>query len=435
MKKNIVLALITVLTTVQIWSQVPKYALLEHFTNTRCGVCGGTNPAFYSRVNINANAKMHHISIHSSIPYSACVFYQANTAPQDGRATFYNIGGTPRVAINGASVTPAGNVTAATVDDAYCATCSPVEVKVAEIDNGNGTRAAQMRVKSVGTPPSGNYRLMVAVVEKTVNYNAPNSETVHHNVFRQFLTPTAGVPFTLPAQGGGASLVVYNYTLNAAWAASEIYVVAWLFEESTKTVLNSGTKFDAETIPVELTSWTGSLKDTKNRLTWTTSSEINTQYFDIERATDAKNFESIGRVKAAGQSAARLNYTFEDDKALQKTQYYRLKTVDLDGSFSLSKTISLVRTDKNSGTLTLFPSPTNQTLNVVYSPTNKSQEWRILDAVGKVVQTAFGVQKGQNTEGSLTEVLDVSALPNGLYFLQLIQENAVSVARFVKVNR
>ena len=435
MKKIIVLALFTFLWSATMWAQAPKYALLEHFTNTRCGICGSANPALFNRLNINANAKLHHISMHSSIPYGTCVFYQANTTPQDDRATFYNIPGTPRVAINGSTVMAAGNVTAATVDDAYCATCSPVEIKVTEIDNGDGTRAVQMRVKSVGTPPLGNYRLMVAVVEKTVNYTAPNGEKVHHNVFRQFLTPTAGAPLTLPAQGGGASLVIHNYSLNPAWAAGEVYVVAWLYEETTKAVLNSGTKFDVETIPVELTAWKGTVKGDKNHLEWTTASEINTHYFDIERSTDSKYFESIGRVKAAGQSASPLTYAFEDDKSLQKTLYYRLKTVDLDGSFSLSATIALAQNDKNVGSLTLYPSPTRQTLNVVYSATQAAREWRIVDAVGKVVQASFGAQKAQYTEESFTEVLDVSALPNGVYFLQLIQQSETRIARFLKINQ
>jgi Outer membrane protein Omp28/Secretion system C-terminal sorting domain len=438
MKKNLLIAVCCFLSTPFIWAQAPKYVLFEHFTNTRCGVCGGTNPTFYQNVNINTNTKLHHISMHSSIPYSACVFYQANPAPQDERANYFNIPGTPRVVINGITTLGAGSITAAMIDNAYCATCSPVAIKVSE--SGSGTRQALIEIITLGTRPSGNYRLLAAVVEKTVNYSAPNSETVHHNVFRQFLTPTVGVPFTLPTQGGTASLTVYNYTLNAAWLANEVYVVAWLYDETTKSVLNSGTKFDPVVVPLELIAWKGVVKEAKNRLEWTTASEINTDYFEIQRSVDSKNFEIIGRVKAAGASTSPLTYTFDEGKNVQNTQYYRLKMVDLDGSFTISDVITLVGKNKN-GRLTLYPSPTNQTLYITFQAKNTGSEWLILDALGKVVKQSLASSKAQNTdlsrdnrEGVFSEMVDVSALPNGLYSVQLIQQNEVSVARFVKSN-
>ena len=431
MKKSSGLIFFVFLCTSLSWAQAPKYVLFEHFTNTRCGVCGGTNPTFYQNVNINANTKLHHISMHSSIPYNNCVFYQANPAPQDERANYFNIPGTPRVVVNGTTTLGAGSVTAAMIDNAYCATCSPVAIKVSE--SGTGTRQALIEIKTLGTRPSGTFRLLAAVVEKTVNYNAPNSETVHHNVFRQFLTPTAGEPFTLPTQGGTASLTVYNYTLNPAWLANEVYVVAWLYDETTKSVLNSGTKFDPIVVPLELTEWKGVVQDSKNHLEWTTASEINTDYFDIQRATDTKKFETIGRVKAAGTSSFPLSYVFDDKKHVENLNYYRLKMVDLDGTFTMSSTITLAGENKN-GRLTLFPSPTNQTLHLSYETKNTASEWRILDVLGKVVKQSLMSEKAQNREGMFTEAIDISALPNGLYSVQLIQNNALLVAKFVKSN-
>jgi hypothetical protein len=430
MKKLLTLVLFTISATIA-WSQAPKYVLLEHFTNTRCGICGGTNPTFYNNVSITTNTKLHHISMHSSIPYSACVFYQANPTPQDARATYFSIPGTPRVVINGTSIIGAGSVTAASIDNAYCTNCSPVEIKVSEADNGDGTRQVQVKTKTLGTMPSGNFSLMAAVVEKTVNYAAPNGESVHRNVFRQFLTPTAGQPFMLPAQGGGQILTVFSYPLNIG-IASELYVVAWLFDNTTKAVLNSGTRFDPNTIPVELTQFTGIDKNGKNQLNWATATEINTDYFDIERSTDSKNFESVGRIKAAGQSASLLTYAFEDEKSLQKINYYRLKTVDLDGTSNLSNTVTIVSNSKSSAPLKLFPTVVSNTLNLTYEADGKPNNWRIVDAFGKVVQQSLGSKKGVYTEGSLTEILDVSNFPKGLYLFQLIQESGTQVARFVK---
>jgi hypothetical protein len=322
-------------------------------------------------------------------------------------------------------------VTATNVDNAYCTDCSPVEIKVSEADNGDGTRQVQIKTKTLGTQPSGNYSLLAAVVEKTVNYAAPNGESVHRNVFRQFLTPTAGQPFTLPAQGGGQILTVFNYPLNIG-VSSELYVVAWLFDNTTKAVLNSGTRFDPNVIPIELSQFTGINKNGKNQLNWATATEINTDYFDIEYSMDSKNFKSIGRAKAAGQSTSPLTYAFEDENSLQKINYYRLKTVDFDGSFSLSNTVTIVSNNKSFQPLKLFPSIVSNTLNLTYEADGKPSNWRVVDAFGKVVQQSFGSKKGVYTEGSLSEVLDVSNLPNGLYLFQLIQQNGTQVARFVK---
>ena len=164
MKRILTLSIYMILFTSITIAQVPKFVLFEHFTNTNCGVCGGTNPTFYQNISINSNTKLHHISLHSSIPYSSCVFYQANRVPQDARATFYGLPGTPRVSINGRSTVNASGITATTVDNAYCASCSPIKIKVIETDNG-GNRSATVQVKSIGTPPTGTYRLMVAVAD------------------------------------------------------------------------------------------------------------------------------------------------------------------------------------------------------------------------------------------------------------------------------
>lgn len=431
MKKSIAFSIFLFLAAPFIGAQVPKYVLFEHFTNTRCGVCGSANPGFYQNISINTNAKLHHLTIHPSIPYSTCVFYQANMTQQDARANFYGLPGTPRIAVNGAPTRSVSNTNAATIDDAYCATCSPVAVKVTEQNNG-GSRSVSVQVKSVGATPSGNYRLFAAIVEKTVNYSAPNGESVHHNVFRQFLTATTGDALTLAAQGGQTD-ANFTYTINGNWVADEIYVLAWLYDATTNTVVNSGTKFDAQAIPVELSSWKGVVKDQKNHLFWETRTERNTRFFDIERSEDSKTFASIGRITASGNSSAVVKYTFDDEKPLANTAYYRLRTVDLDGSLSISQTLTLSRTEKPSNDLTIFPTLASQSLQINYFSDKSTNEWRVLDGFGKVVRQFSKPSNGPNTEGVQSDILDVSHLPSGVYFVQLVKNTGISTGRFFKI--
>ncbi len=424
MKKNTLLVLLLIFITLNAFAQAPKYALFEHFTNTRCGTCGATNPGFFANISINTNPKLHHISIHPSIPYSNCVFYQANTVPQDERATFYNLPGTPRVAINGANTVNANSVTAASVDNAYCATCSPVALQVIETDNGSGSRTATIKVRSVGVPPSGSFKLYAAIVEKTVNYNAPNTETVHHNVFRQFLTAASGDGLTLALQGNETN-VTFNYTVNAAWMPSEVYVLTWLQNETTREVVNSGTKFDALLLPIELANWSGQSEGTGNRLTWKTLSESNTDYFEIERSDDSKNFISVGNQKAAGESKIARSYSFVDKTANQATpQYYRLKTVDLDGTFALSSVISVNKTEKGKGQIQIFPNPTKDFLSYkMLENDSETTEITLVDLVGRVVLT----QKLSNTEGGLS----VTHLKPGTYIACLKTADTIDFSKVI----
>ena len=135
MKKITILALGLFLTASTLFGQVKRYALLEHFTNTLCGSCASQNPSFFSTIRVETNTDVHHISYHWRTPYQNCIYYQANPVPQDARADYYSVPGSPRVSLNGATQTSLAYVTPPIIQDA--ATTSPIYVKVAELTNPN----------------------------------------------------------------------------------------------------------------------------------------------------------------------------------------------------------------------------------------------------------------------------------------------------------
>jgi hypothetical protein len=220
---------------------VKKYVLLEHFTNTKCPICANKNPAFYNLINQYPN-DVHHISIHPSVPYNTCVFYLANPTENNARTSLYEVQGTPQVALNGV-IAPFGSalLTSATLQ-AQLNQTSPLYLKVTETGSGT-TRNVAIEARSVGAVPTGNYKLFAAIVEKQIDYNAPNGEAVHHDVFRKMLPDINGVTYNPAAQGQSVQFN-FDYTLNAAWNANQVYVVAFIQNTMTKEVLNSGTKFD-----------------------------------------------------------------------------------------------------------------------------------------------------------------------------------------------
>jgi len=95
-------------------------------------------------------------------------------------------------------------------------------------------------------------------------------------------------------------------------------------------------------LPVQLTSFTGVAVDHVNRLDWTTVTETNCNYFDVERSNDGNHFSSIGNVQGAGNSTSSNNYTFNDENPFPGVNYYRLKQMDYDGNYQYSSVINLI---------------------------------------------------------------------------------------------
>jgi hypothetical protein len=86
-------------------------------------------------------------------------------------------------------------------------------------------------------------------------------------------------------------------------------------------------------LPIELLSFTSEVKPDRINLLWTTGSEINNDYFSIERGRDVSGWEVLGFVPGAGNSSVPLSYSFSDMQPLDGLAYYRLKQTDFDGQF------------------------------------------------------------------------------------------------------
>lgn len=249
MKKALTLALSLLLVATATFGQAKRYALLEHFTNTLCSSCASQNPGMFTAIKVETNADLHHISYHWQVPYVNCVYYQANPAPQNERAAYYNVNASPRVSLNGAAQTSTASITGAVIG--ADALTSPISVKVSENTGVTGSaRTATIKIKSVGTVPNGNFKLYVALVEKKTNYVSPNGEAVHYNVFRKFLTKSNGDDITLTAN---EQSIFLDYLPDLATSA-QLYAVAWVQNATTKEVLNSGTRFDGLTATNELST-------------------------------------------------------------------------------------------------------------------------------------------------------------------------------------
>lgn len=120
-------------------------------------------------------------------------------------------------------------------------------------------------------------------------------------------------------------------------------------------------------LPVELTSFSASLLEPHVELNWETASEINSDFFAVERSENGKDFKEVGRLKAAGDSDAPLQYRYIDEQVanrLSGSVFYRLRTVDFDGSFEYSDITTVTLSDDDIPMITAFAREGQQSLKL-----------------------------------------------------------------------
>jgi hypothetical protein len=189
-------------------------------------------------------------------------------------------------------------------------------------------------------------------------------------------TPTATITFTyapseLPAApyNDPFSLVAQRYeTSTDLWQIPVAGQLANMFSVTVSAV----TTFSPWTLtnttsllPVELLSFEAKKEGTAVKLDWETASELNNDYFDVQRSADGFIFETIGVVEGAGTYDGQLSYEFYDKNPLSGVNYYRIKTVDFDKATDYSKIIAL--TFNRESDINVFPNPVRkgQLLNIV----------------------------------------------------------------------
>lgn len=171
-------------------------------------------------------------------------------------------------------------------------------------------------------------------------------------------------------------------------------------------------------LPVTLLYFNAQKKDeSKALLTWETSSEINSAWFDVERSSDAVNFSPMGRVKAAGNSSTPVEYNFVDPAPLKGANFYRLKQVDLDAKYKYSPSRSLVFGEQVKNNLQCYPNPTTGKFKLVV-PVNTATERCVVNIfnINGIVVKQIRLEAGYNNP----VVTDLSGLAKGIYVVQAV---------------
>ncbi|RZK37376.1 MAG: T9SS type A sorting domain-containing protein, partial [Hymenobacter sp.] len=261
-----------------------------------------------------------------------------------------------------------------------------------------------------GSSPNG------AIVSFTINKLPPTAQgTLYFN------NKPANETTLVPANQAD----MLSFQPNTAYTGEAAFVYAAIDQ---KGMASSTADFIVPVInplPVELIRFTVEPKGEDAELAWATASEINSDYFAVERSLDAASFTTVGIVHASGTTTNKQTYTFTDTGlgAQQKTIYYRLKQVDIDERATYSPVRSVTFAGAQAVAVHIYPNPTTSALRVLL-PT-AGAHLSVYSATGALLM---------HTRTDTAEAnIDVTHLPAGVYPLLIQADKGEAIRQsFIK---
>jgi len=241
---------------------------------------------------------------------------------------------------------------------------------------------------------------------------------------------TAALTLTIGAVGSCASQIVTIPSSTASYeniGTNSDGISKERDYDGSSTWQNSGTgtfgATNAIILPIELIDFNVNLQGDKVNLIWHTASEIENNYFVLEKSRNGFDFESFFTLKGAGDSKSYNSYSAIDESPFQEITYYRLKQIDLNGDFSYSQIIAI---ETEIGiTFNLFPNPTDNGLINVTSRERTNGVIEIVDGTGRIL---LKDKISQDVSG-----IDLSKFGKGIYMV-IMHSSGKSISKKVIYN-
>jgi hypothetical protein len=239
-----------------------------------------------------------------------------------------------------------------------------------------------------------------AVVNSTNAYAVSNS-------------PSSGISYNwnfganaTPATSTAATPATKWTTIGSQPVTVDISNASCLVTTLSTTVMVTGS------LPLNFTSFTGIIKNNKAALSWSTTNEVNNKFFIVERSLNGRNFDSVGQVQAGNNTSN--TYSFNENNT-NATSYYRIKQVDINGSYTYSSVITLKNTG-SSKDVTVYPTQATSTINyVLSSEAPATVTVQVYNITGQPVIS----QQATLMQGLNVRSVNVSGLVVGSYVLRI----------------
>ncbi|MBK5284849.1 MAG: T9SS type A sorting domain-containing protein [Bacteroidia bacterium] len=190
----------------------------------------------------------------------------------------------------------------------------------------------------------------------------------------------------------------------------------------------------AGALPIELVYFDAKPSGNCVKCSWQTASEVNNNFFTVERSSNGRDFTPIATVAGAGNSTSTKNYSTMDNNVSSGQLYYRLKQTDFDGQFTYSKIKSVILGVENRDAIisisSVSPNPFQESFSVTYSVQQDADiTVALMNSVGQLVysekkNSIKGINQFDYNEGS--------NLPNGVYFVRISFDDKVQIKKIIK---
>jgi len=174
--------------------------------------------------------------------------------------------------------------------------------------------------------------------------------------------------------------------------------------------------------PIELVSFEAQCISGKVDLNWTVASQINNDYYTIERAADGVNFVIAGTVYSDANINQISNYSYTDTEPFLGKSYYRLKQTDIDGQFQYFQIVPVICNDFED--LIIYPNPSTGT--VIINGAEQNSDIIFTDVLGQIIFR-------NKIDEEITEI-NISNFANGVYFIT-INANGFSTSKKIMINK
>lgn len=223
--------------------------------------------------------------------------------------------------------------------------------------------------------------------------------------------------------GGTTAALVGNYLAatgtaqNPTASRTGITTIANL----NNTFVLASTNASATPLPIKLVSFTGKCAENEIQLNWRTESEINNDYFTIEKSSNSTDWKIVGIISGAGNSTIYHEYSYTDEGS-SKRMYYRLKQTDFDGSFEYSSVITVNSCKKDIQEISVFPNPS--TGNLFFSFEGEIPNLHSLEIYNLAGKRVYYIEYPESS-------ISLPDIANGIYYIHFYIDSDVIIKKFI----